>query len=335
GCCRQSVRTIHFNKPRFDSLSRDSARNRLRRQELKDTQKSGSYCEYGTDLPDSVPVRPASDLLKALGFSIGVGAVCFTVASLSDWQRQKTMMNQQSPSHADNAIKDSSQKGLLTDLEFFGFPVENIYQQLIYGPKCVMFLIASNALVFLLWRARGLKPMMHRYFTDSFASKSLLSPMILSVFSHATPSHLRNNMLYIGAFTLFSVDTFLGPDQFAAFYLTASAFSSLASLAYFAVLRSPVRSLGASGASAGLFTYTLCKMTYDAPLLCFQLFAAGAVLGKVVLELAHLIKGFPQTKIGHASHLGGALFGIAYACWGERLMWGWWRKHVQENVKEE
>ncbi|GMR38592.1 hypothetical protein PMAYCL1PPCAC_08787, partial [Pristionchus mayeri] len=105
GCCRQSVRTIHFNKPRFDSLSRDSARNRLRRQELKDTQESDSRCKYETDLPDSVPVRPASDLLKALGFSIGVGAVCFTVAALSDWERQKTMMKQQSPSHADNAVK--------------------------------------------------------------------------------------------------------------------------------------------------------------------------------------------------------------------------------------
>ncbi|GMR31957.1 hypothetical protein PMAYCL1PPCAC_02152, partial [Pristionchus mayeri] len=323
GCCRQSVRTIHFNKPRFDRFSRDSLRNRLHRQELKDTQKSHSNSHDATFMPDSVPVRPSRDLLKALGFTLGVGAVSFTVASLSDWERQKTTMKERFLSHANIFVKD------------FSRPRHSDEIQLTHGEKCAMFLIVSNALVFLLWRAKGLQPMMWRYFSNSYASKSLLSPMILSAFSHSSFIHLALNMYVLWTFTHVTVDKFLGPDQFAAFYLTAAAVSSWASLAHKAAVRSPIRALGASGAILGLLTYTCCKIP-DARLQIvflpfFNFSAQNAVVGIVLFDLAGLIFRFKM--FDHAAHLGGALFGIAYAYWGERFMWGCWRKHVQKKVK--
>ncbi|VDO46070.1 unnamed protein product [Haemonchus placei] len=38
---------------------------------------------------DAIPVRPVSDLLKALGFTIGVGAAAFSIAALADYKRSR------------------------------------------------------------------------------------------------------------------------------------------------------------------------------------------------------------------------------------------------------
>lgn len=319
GCCRQSVRTLHFNKPRYDRFSRDSLRNRLHRQELKDAIKPQSPHQDATILADSVPVRPVSDLLKALGFTLGVGATAFTVASLTDWKRQQESVKSYIAQAANFMRPNTPQQGEIN---------------LTHGEKCAFFLIASNALVFVLWRAKALQPAMWRYFSNSYASKSLLSPMILSAFSHSNLLHLGLNMYVLWTFTSISVDKFLGPDQFAAFYLTAAAVSSWTSLAQKAAARSPIRALGASGAIMALLTYT-CSKIPDARLKIvflpfFDFSAQSAVIGLVLFDLAGLVFRFKM--FDHAAHLGGALFGIAYAYWGERFFWGCWRKHVQKKV---
>ncbi|GMT32570.1 hypothetical protein PFISCL1PPCAC_23867, partial [Pristionchus fissidentatus] len=318
GCCRQSVRTIHFNKPRYDRYSRESFRNRLLKQELKDARKPPSHSQDAVIMADSVPVRPVSDLLKALGFTVGVGAVSFTVASLVDWQRQKELVKQHFLHHTSNFFRLSPQQNDIN---------------LTPGEKCAIFLIATNSLVFLLWRAKALQPTMWRYFSNSYASKSLLSPMILSAFSHSSFIHLGLNMYVLWTFAHLSVDKFFGPDQFGAFYLTAAAVSSFASLAHKAVVRSPIRALGASGAIMAVLTYT-CSKIPDARLKIvflpvFDFSAQSAVIGLVLFDLAGLI--FKFRMFDHAAHLGGALFGIAYAYWGERFFWGCWRKHVQKK----
>ncbi|KAF8383424.1 rom-5, partial [Pristionchus pacificus] len=324
GCCRQSVRTIHFNKPRLDRYSRETFRNRLHRQELKDAKKPPSSHQDATILADSVPVRPVSDLLKALGFTVGVGAVSFSIAYLSDWERSKTLLKKHFHQHAADFFKPLVPP-----------PTDPQYRELTHGEKCAAFLIVSNTLVFLLWRAKGLQPMMWRYFSNSYASKSLLSPMILSAFSHSSFIHLGLNMYVLWTFAQVTVDKFLGPDQFFAFYLTAAAVSSWTSLAHKAAVRSPIRALGASGAILALLAYTCCKIP-DARLKIvflpfFDFSAQSAVIGMVIFDLAGLL--FRFKLFDHAAHLGGALFGIAYAYWGERFLWGCVRKHVQKKVQ--
>ncbi|GMT04775.1 hypothetical protein PENTCL1PPCAC_26949, partial [Pristionchus entomophagus] len=325
GCCRQSVRSLHFNNVKLDRFSRDSLRSRLKQQELKDARKPPSSHQDATILADSVPVRPVSDLLKALGFTVGVGTVSFTIASFSDWERQKVLMKQHFLQPAANFFRS----------KFVNFDTRTLFLLMEHSEKCAALLIASNALVFLLWRAKGLQPMMWRYFSNSYASKSLLSPMILSAFSHSSLIHLGLNMYVLWTFSQVTVDKFLGPDQFGAFYLTAAAFSSFTSLAHKAVVRSPIRALGASGAILALLTYTCCKIP-DARLKIvflpfFDFSAQNAVIGLVLFDLAGLIFRFKM--FDHAAHLGGAIFGIAYAYWGERFFWGCWRKHIQKTIQ--
>ena len=199
--------------------------------------------------------------------------------------------------------------------------------------KCALALILLNSAVFVAWKVPRLSPAMWRYFSNSFASKSLCSPMLLSVFSHSSAIHLGLNMYVLWTFTGLSVDKFLGPEQFAAFYVTAGVVSSWTSLVHKGLVRSPIRALGASGAILGVLTYTCCKIP-DARLKIvfvpyWDFSAENAVIGLILFDLAGLIFGF--RLFDHAAHLGGALFGVAYAYWGERFMWGCWKKHVQKK----
>ncbi|VDD86006.1 unnamed protein product [Enterobius vermicularis] len=261
---------------------------------------------------NSAEVRPLSDLWKALGFTVLVSGVTFSITAISDYERTKRNTRQ---------FWSETFRMLQAPPRFSS---ENeVWSRLSNGQKCVLFLLGSNALVFCLWRVGFLRMFMWRWFTNSYASKSLCLPMILSAFSHSHWLHLTCNMFVAYSFFGGTVDKFLGIDQFAAFYVTAACVSSLTSLAHKAILRSPVKALGASGAILAVLAYT-CVQVPDARLQLiflpgFTFSAATGVVGLVLFDLFGLLLGF--RLFDHAAHLGGTLFGIFYARYGENLLW--------------
>lgn len=94
--------------------------------------------------------------------------------------------------------------------------------------------------------------------------------------------------------------------------MTAGVVSSLTSLAHKAVVRSPVRALGASGAILGALCYVCMQIpTARLSIVFLPMFsfpAESAVYGLIVFDLAGLLLGF--RTFDHAAHLGGALFGM-------------------------
>ncbi|EFP03243.1 CRE-ROM-5 protein [Caenorhabditis remanei] len=177
--------------------------------------------------------------------------------------------------------------------------------------------------VYLLWKGKSLKPFMTRYFTNSYASKSLCSPMLLSAFSHSSIIHLGLNMYVMSTFAPHIIEKFMGPEQFWSFYITAAVVSSFVSLLDKAVMRSGIRALGASGAILAVLTYT-CMQIPDARLSLifvpnFDFSAKHAVYGIIAFDLLGLLLRF--RLFDHAAHLGGSLFGVGYALFLQEALW--------------
>ncbi|KJH42232.1 hypothetical protein DICVIV_11784 [Dictyocaulus viviparus] len=165
------------------------------------------------------------------------------------------------------------------------------------------FNLSVNFTVFCLWKVKKLHNFMWRYFSNSFSSRSLCVPMALSVFSHYNFLHLSLNMYVVWSFTSVSVDNFLDLTRFFisalfdqtfwALFLTAGLVSSLFGIAHKAVLKSPIRAVGASGAILGLLAYTCMKIP-DARLKIvlipnFDFSARTAIVGILLFDLAGLL----------------------------------------------
>ncbi|KAK0404431.1 hypothetical protein QR680_017451 [Steinernema hermaphroditum] len=268
-----------------------------------------------TILADFIGLRPGKDLLKCLAFTGAVGFGTFTIAAITDYRRKNQF-------EFDRLVE-------ITRSFFQQGPHDQ--PTLSEGQKCALALVALNVVVTVLWRFKPLTPAMWRYFSNSFASKSLTAPMVLSTFSHQNVLHLLVNMYCLFSFTHITIDKFLGIDQFIAFFLTAGAVSSLTSLAQKLVTRSTIRSLGASGAILAVLTYT-CMMIPEARLSIvflpqFDFSAQNAVYGLLAFDLLGLV--FRFKLFDHAAHLGGSLFGIFYALYGEDL----WKLYYHKVVK--
>lgn len=318
-----SCRCLLFAATSFNSLKHVARaarfgrtdRNTRFRKSLVRSKSSAEKVERGEFLlpyqGDTTSIRPPSDLWKALGFTVLVGGVSFTVAAICDYERSKK--------HMKRFWNDTVRIFQTSDFNFEG----KMWTRLSDGQKCVITLLGINTLVFGLWKVGSLQPFMWRWFTNSYASRSLCLPMILSAFSHSNWIHLTLNMFVVYSFFGRTIDKFLGIDQFCAFYLTAAGVSSLTSLIHKAAIASPIRALGASGAILALLAYT-CIQLPDARLQFiflpgFTFSAASGVIGLVLFDFAGLLLGF--RLFDHAAHLGGTLFGILYASYGEQLLW--------------
>uniref|UniRef100_A0A7E4VFT1 rhomboid protease n=1 Tax=Panagrellus redivivus TaxID=6233 RepID=A0A7E4VFT1_PANRE len=283
-------------------FTRDGLRQRLKQPIRSETKKPPTF----DNRPDAIPVRPVSDLWKALGFTVVIGSTAYAAAAIILYERER------------RKIKD-----IFRQMNFAGLFSVPEQTDLLSTPgiKWALAVIGLNAGVFLAWRVPALNAVMWRFFSNSYASKSLCSPMLLSCFSHYSAIHLALNMYVLFSFVPPAINKFLGLEQFTAFYLTAGVVSSLASLAHKAITRSPFRALGASGAILGAIVYTCMKIP-DARLSIiflpmFTFSAEHAVYGLMAFDLAGLLLGFRM--FDHAAHLGGAVFGLWYALYGEKF----------------
>jgi len=282
---------------------------RFREIRLNPQRRPGSAPKAREELhPDQIPVRPAKDLWKALAFTAGIGIGTYTFAAVYQYEQLKKIKRDIYGFFTEFFMEDT-----------FGQTFATNRIPLTPGQKIAFAIIGLNGLVTLIWRVPRVQAQMYRYFTNSFASKSLCSPMLLSVFSHNNFIHLAVNMYVLYSFCPVSINRFLGVEQFIALYLTAGVFSSFTSLVHKSVVRSNIRALGASGAICALLTYTCMKIP-DAKLSIIflpfiQFSAENAVYGIILFDLIGLV--FKFKLFDHAAHLGGSLFGVLYAMYGE------------------
>ena len=115
----------------------------------------------------------------------------------------------------------------------------------------------------------------------------------------------------------------LGPEQFLAVYLSAGVISSLASLSYKVATRSSGLSLGASGAICsviGMFATFQPDTQLSILFLPMITFSAGlGIRMMMVADCAGMVLRWRY--LDHAAHLGGMLFGVAWAHWGASSVW--------------
>ncbi|XP_071455331.1 presenilin-associated rhomboid-like protein, mitochondrial [Hetaerina americana] len=189
--------------------------------------------------------------------------------------------------------------------------------QRLFYPMCFV-----NCLVFLAWRVPRLQTSMVKYFCSNPCSRVLCWPMLLSTFSHYSLLHLLANMYVLHSFSSGAVAS-LGKEQFLGLYLSAGVISSFTSYLHKITIASNSLSLGASGAIMAILGY-VCTVHPDTqlgiiflPMYSFS--AASAIKVIVALDTAGVLMGWKF--FDHAAHLGGALFGISWAMWGNEYVW--------------
>lgn len=206
------------------------------------------------------------------------------------------------------------------------------YDNLTTGEKIAVSAIFMNLLVLCGWHLNRIKPVMIKYFLSQPSSlKIRLSPMILSCFSHSAPIHFAFNMCALYSFANVST-SLLGPEQLVGLFLSAGTVSSLASIASRVITAKNVSSLGASGALLGVIAY-VCMKSPDSQLMLFfiPILAGNAIKLVLVMDFVGLVARW--RLFDHAAHLGGSLFGIWYATYGEQLFYQHRRTVVDHWLK--
>ncbi|KAF5398852.1 hypothetical protein PHET_07782 [Paragonimus heterotremus] len=197
-------------------------------------------------------------------------------------------------------------------------------------------IVAFNLLVFFGNRS-SLNSVFLRYFANSPYSPTPALSMFLSVFSHHSLLHLGINMYVLHSFTPTLIGI-IGSGEFLSVFLGGGIFASFMSLLNKAIYRSPIPSLGASGAiCAVLGAFCLLQpharlcVPFVVDILPHSFKAENAAWTLLFLELfAAFI--FHRSPIDHAAHFGGLLFGIYYGLSGtdgilkrRTEIASWWR----------
>ncbi|KAH7729159.1 rhomboid family protein [Aphelenchoides avenae] len=231
----------------------------------------------------------------------------FTWAGIAEFERFCSEVTEISQDFADFKLQVETQIDNMRTTMNLG-----LNMRLTDGQKTALAIIAANIVVALAWRVPQLQAIMWRYFTNSYASKSLVWPMLNSVFSHISWIHLGLNMYVLFDFAPVCVDDFLGKEQFLALYITAGLLASFGSLVHKCAVRSNMRAVGASGAIYGVLAYTSMKIP-DAQLSIiflpmFTFSAQSAIFGVLAFDTIGLLARW--RLFDHAAHLGGTLFGV-------------------------
>ncbi|XP_062988524.1 presenilin-associated rhomboid-like protein, mitochondrial [Elgaria multicarinata webbii] len=262
--------------------------------------------------------RSMKKLVKPLIFTVGFSGCAFGSAAIWQYEHLKSkVQNYFEDARADWMDRMRPQKGL-----DFRRQINLWWNSLSNGQRAVSGIIAANVFVFCLWRVPSLQRIMITYFTSNPASRVLCSPMLLSTFSHFSFLHMAANMYVLWSFST-SIVSLLGREQFLALYLSAGVISTFVSYACKTITGRFGPSLGASGAIMTVLAAVCTKMP-EAKLAIIFLpmftFTAGNALKAIIaMDSAGLVLGWKF--FDHAAHLGGALFGMWYVIYGNKLIW--------------
>ncbi|KAG8451370.1 hypothetical protein GDO86_003540 [Hymenochirus boettgeri] len=313
----QGRRVLMEQRNGFRKASKKTDRGGFETHQVTDTVKSS----ITTPMAESVPPARSyflKQLYKPLIFTLGFSGGSFGVAAIWQYESLKSRMK----SYLDDVRADWLEKLRPPKQGAFRKQVNQWWNNLSEGQKAVSGIIVLNGLVFCLWRVPSLQRTMVRYFTSNPASRSLCLPMVLSTFSHFSLFHMAANMYVLWSFST-SIVSMMGKEQFFAVYLSAGAVSSFASYISKIVTGRFGPSLGASGAIMAILAAVCTKMP-EAKLAIiflpmFTFTAGNAIKAIMAIDSAGLIMGW--RFFDHAAHLGGALFGIWYALYGNEFIW--------------
>lgn len=198
-----------------------------------------------------------------------------------------------------------------------------MWNSLTTGEKLTWKIIGANVAVFAMWRFLP-QPTMLRWFASGL--KHPLPSMLLSTFSHHTFLHLFVNMYVLKSFAPIIANVY-GGEQFLAVYLSGGMMGAFASLVIKRLMGVPYVSVGASGAIMTLlavtgFTYPNAQFSiaFVSEIFPHSFSAKHAIVGLICFDVLGLCLGWRM--IDHAGHLGGMLFGLFYAKYGHKLIWG-------------
>lgn len=253
-------------------------------------------------------------IAKPILFTGAVGATCFFGASIWQYEEMRARMTARAKQTIPSIFSQPRKTGTLRQ------HINVWWNSLSEGQKIFWPIFGCNLAVFLAWRVPRMQPVMLKYFTADPSHKAVCWPMLLSTFSHVSTIHIAANMFVLHSFSTGAVAT-LGKEQFLGMYLGAGVISSLTSHLYKVMLRSPGRSLGASGAIMAVLAY-VCSMHPDSRLQIlfipnFTFSADNAIKFIVALDTLGCILRWKY--FDHAAHLGGALLGILWAKWGHSM----------------
>ena len=177
---------------------------------------------------------------------------------------------------------------------------------------------AGYLAVFVGWRIPALSGVMSRFFVDNPTAPGVFQ-MVGSAFSHRAPLHLAANSYVLWMFGGPLIDQ-IGVPQFAGFALAAGMSSAMLAQLHGAASRlPPLGGLGASGMIFGLVALDTVLNPDRHLQIIFLPFLSGPapyfLAGMMLLDLTGLVLGW--RVLGHAAHLGGATFGLAWGMWGQ------------------
>lgn len=271
-------------------------------------------------------------LIRPTLFTAGVCGACFCGSAIVQYENRRAFF----PKRSEVVDWIAAQKYRSSEVKQkclrFRQEVNSYVNQLSTSQKIAGSAIFINFLVLCAWRLDKFQPVMIKYFLSQTSnSKIRLSPMILSCFSHSAPFHFAFNMVALYSFSGVAT-SLLGPEQLVGLFLSAGAVSSLASIANRLITSKAASSLGASGALLGVIAY-VCVKSPDAKLLLFfvPILAGNAIKAMMVLDFVGLIAKWRY--FDHAAHLGGSLFGVWYATYGEKLFYQHRRSVVEQWLK--
>ncbi len=213
----------------------------------------------------------------------------------------------------------------------------------------VSWIILVNVAVFVLWQfalqSRPFELFLSHHFmisADGLLQHFRVHTLVTHAFSHMELWHALWNLLFVWWFGR-ELEDMYGARDFAVLYFGAAIVAGLAHVAMQSWWGAPGGSaLGASGAVMGIVIVYACFFP-DRPMYVFGVFPIAikwlAVL-YVGSDLLGLVRG-EQDRIGHAAHLGGAVFGLLY--WkfdlrifaeGARFRWSWLRRRPAPIARE-
>ncbi|XP_061694591.1 presenilin-associated rhomboid-like protein A, mitochondrial isoform X2 [Syngnathoides biaculeatus] len=316
-------------------------RRGFRRDAKRPEPKRGNVSqETRTDAqpPGSSQTRP--NLLKPMIFTVGFTGCSFGAAAILQYENIKSRVrNLRDRAESEKLLQRSGDMAYWHDwwnrltsfqrqLILIMSVADNFWSGLTEGQRTVTGIILANAVVLCCWKIPSLQRAMLKYFISNPASTSQYLPLVLSPFSHFSVIHMVANISVLWTFSSEAV-SILGREQFLAVYASAGVISTMFSYVFKSASGRIFPSLGASGAIMAVVA-GVCVKVPDAELAVlflptFTFTAATALKTLVAVDMAGLLMGWRM--IDHASHIGGALFGIWYMAFGHKLIWDK-REHV-------
>ncbi|XP_057712565.1 presenilins-associated rhomboid-like protein, mitochondrial [Corythoichthys intestinalis] len=300
----------------------------------KETHANTSPPESPQGPPPQPQRVPRPKLLKPFLFTVGFTGCSFCAAAILQYENQKSRVRTLRDDESDKLLQGSTDMvywhdwwNKLTDFQrqliLLMSVADDFWSSLTEGQRTVSGIILANAVVLCCWKIPSLRRSMLKYFISNPASKSQCLPMILSPFSHFSVLHFLANMYVLWTFSS-GIVSLLGREQFLAVYMSAGVISNMLSYLCKTTSGRIFPSLGASGAVMAVVAALFATVPEAKLNLIFlpmiSLTAGNALKTLVAIDVTGLLMGW--RVFDHASHIGGALFGVWYVAYGHKLIWG-------------